>query len=71
MWRIGILSNRWILFGVTSQAVGQAAITYLPVMNDLFRTAPISADAWLRIVVVALFASSVVSVDKRVRRSLG
>ena len=64
-WRIGIFSNRWILGGVAIQAAGQLAITYLPAMNMLFRTAPIPGEAWLRILAVALFASMVVAIDKR------
>ncbi|HET9071863.1 MAG TPA: cation transporting ATPase C-terminal domain-containing protein [Acidimicrobiales bacterium] len=40
VWRIGFFSNRWVVVGVAVQAVGQAAITYLPPMNDLFGTAP-------------------------------
>ncbi|MBE3074423.1 MAG: HAD-IC family P-type ATPase [Actinobacteria bacterium] len=69
VWRVGIFSNRWILGGVAVQAAGQLAITYLPAMNVLFRTAPIPAEAWLRILVVALLASLVVAVDKRLRHS--
>lgn len=68
MWRIGLFSNRWIVAGVTAQTVGQLAITYLPTMNSLFHTAPISAEAWLRIFGIALFASLVVALDKRLRR---
>ena len=49
MWHIGMLSNHWILGGVAVQAVGQIAITYVPAMNSLFQTAPISADAWIRV----------------------
>ncbi len=68
-WRIGLFSNRWVLGGVAVQAVAQLAITYLPVMNTLFRTAPIAPEAWLRIFGVALLASSVVAMDKRLRHS--
>ncbi len=68
-WRVGIFSNHWMLGGVAVQAIGQLAITYVPAMNQLFRTAPIPADAWLRILVVALLASLVVAIDKRLRHS--
>ena len=44
-----MFSNRWIILGVTAQAVAQLAITYLPVMNTVFGTAPIGVGAWLRI----------------------
>ncbi|PVZ06408.1 HAD-IC family P-type ATPase [Actinomycetospora cinnamomea] len=67
-WRIGFFSNRWILVGVTVQALGQAAITYLPAMNTIFDTAPLGGDVWLRILLVAAAASLVVAVDKRLRR---
>jgi cation-transporting ATPase F len=68
MWRIGPLSNRWIVGGVLTQAVAQAAITYLPAMNDLFHTAPINWQVWLRIVAIGVLTSIVVAADKRLRR---
>jgi cation-transporting P-type ATPase F len=67
-WRVGFFSNRWLLGGLTVQVIGQVAITYLPVMNTAFSTAPISADVWLRIFALATAASIVVAVDKRLRR---
>lgn len=67
-WRIGLFSNRWIIVGVTVQAIGQLAITYLPAMNTLFGTAPIDGQAWLRILAVAVVASLVVAADKWLRR---
>ncbi|WP_350275852.1 cation-transporting P-type ATPase [Kribbella sp. HUAS MG21] len=67
-WRIGLFSNRWVILGVTVQAIGQLAITYLPAMNATFGTAPINADAWLRILAIAVAASLVVAADKRLRR---
>ena len=68
-WRIGMLSNRWIIGGVTVQAIGQLAITYLPVMNNAFQTAPINLDVWARIFALAIAASIVVAIDKRARRA--
>ncbi len=65
VWSSGLLTNRWLLVGVTAQALGQAALTYLPVMNRLFQTAPIGGAAWLRIFLVATVAAVVVAIDKR------
>ena len=65
VWRTGPLTNRWLLVGVTVQALGQAAITYLPALNTLFQTAPIGWQTWLRIFLVAGAAAVVVGVDKR------
>ena len=44
--RVGLFSNRWIVVGVTVQVIGQLALTYLPAMNKLFHTAPISGGTW-------------------------
>ncbi len=43
----------------------------LPTMNTVFDTAPIDGRAWLRIVAIALAASLVVAIDKRLRRVSG
>ena len=68
VWRIGFFTNKPLLLGVAVQALGQVAITYLPFMNTLFGTAPISGETWLRILMVAVLATVVVSLDKvRVR----
>ena len=66
-WSVGLFSNPWIIVGVTSQAIGQVAITYLPAMNTVFGTAPIGVGAWLRILGLAVVASLVVAADKRLR----
>jgi cation-transporting ATPase F len=65
VWRVGFFTNRWLLVGVSLQVLGQVAITYLPVMNRVFQTAPIGWEAWLRILLVAAAASLVVGLDKR------
>jgi cation-transporting ATPase F len=65
--RVGLFSNRWIVVGVTVQVLGQLALTYLPAMNQLFHTAPISGHTWLRVLALAVAAWVVVAVDKRLR----
>jgi cation-transporting ATPase F len=67
--RVGLFTNRWILGGVACQAILQLAITYLPVMNDAFETAPIAGPVWLRIFALASLSGLVVAIDKRARRS--
>ena len=68
VWRVGLFSNRWVIIGVTVQALAQGAITYLPAMNTLFDTAPLGGAVWLRILGIAGLAGLVVAVDKRLRR---
>ena len=63
----GCSRNRWIVGGVTVQVIGQLALTYLPAMNRLFRTAPITGASWVRILGLATAAWAVVALDKRLR----
>lgn len=67
VWRIGFFSNRWLIAGVTVQALAQLAFTYLPSMNTIFQSAPISVSAWLRILAIAAAISALVGVDKWLR----
>ncbi|MGZ8821276.1 MAG: cation-transporting P-type ATPase [Aeromicrobium sp.] len=69
-WRITLFSNTWVIVGVGTQVVAQLAITYLPLMNQLFRTAPIPTDAWVRILLLGLAASLVVAIDKQLRHKV-
>lgn len=62
---IGLFSNPAIWYGVATMAVLQLALTYVPLMNRLFATAPIRGQAWLEIFAVGLAALLVVGVEKR------
>ncbi|WP_190853995.1 cation transporting ATPase C-terminal domain-containing protein [Actinomadura sp. RB99] len=70
-WRIRPLSNRWIIPGVTAQAISQLAVTYLPAMNTIFNTAPIGWQVRLRILAIAIAASLMVAIDKRLHHRRG
>ncbi|MQS03726.1 cation transporting ATPase C-terminal domain-containing protein, partial [Streptomyces alkaliterrae] len=67
VWRLGFFSNPWVIGGVLVQLAGQLLITYTPVMNALFGTAPIDAGAWLRVAAFAVLASAVIAADKHFR----
>ena len=64
---IGFFTNRWVLAGSFAMLAAQLLLTYAPVMNRLFHTAPVSAGAWLRITAVAAFTFAAVELEKRVR----
>jgi magnesium-transporting ATPase (P-type) len=59
--KLGLLRNRWLLGGLALSLLLQAAVLYLPVMNQLFHTVPLppASLAWL-----ALLASSVLWVEE-------
>ncbi len=46
MFKLGFFSNRWLILGVVSMVIAQLLFTYAPVMNQIFRTAPIRLHDW-------------------------
>lgn len=68
VFKVGMFSNMWIWFGIGLMAALQLMFTYLPVMNQWFQTAPISFEAWLRILACGLLISVIVGFEKHWRR---
>ena len=64
-WQVGAFSNRWVWIGMVTMFVLQLGLTYLPVANRVFDTAPIGWLAWGQIMVAALVSSVVVALEKR------
>jgi cation-transporting ATPase F len=59
--------NSMLVLGIGLTVGLQLLITYLPLMNTLFRTAPIGLDSWLRALAAATTAFLVVEADKVLR----
>ena len=68
MFSLGVFSNPCVLGGVAIMLVLQGLYTYLPTMNWMFHSTPISIETWGRILVVALVAFFVVGLEKWLRR---
>jgi Ca2+-transporting ATPase len=68
VFKIGFFSNPWAIGGTFLMMALQLALTYLPVMNRFFQTAPIDSSAWLRIFAVGIAAYIIVGVEKWIRR---
>ena len=67
IFSLGIFSNLWVLLGIGLIIAVQLLFTYAPVMNGLFHSAPISGQAWLRIVAVGAIAFAAVELEKWIR----
>ncbi|MBN2242058.1 MAG: cation-transporting P-type ATPase [Acidobacteria bacterium] len=65
---IGFFSNRWAIFGALGMAALQLLITYVPIMNRWFDTAPLSGMDWVKVLGVSLFAYVVTDLEKRFQR---
>jgi len=62
--REGLLGNRFVLYAVGLLILFQLAFTYLPPIQNLFGTAAIGIDVWLRIVLVAVSVLFIVELEK-------
>ncbi len=67
IFSIGWFSNPRLWLGIGLTAVLQIIFTYAPVMNRYLQTAPLDANAWLRILGVAFAALVVVEIEKKLR----
>jgi magnesium-transporting ATPase (P-type) len=67
-WKQGLFSNPWIWAGIGSMAALQMALTYLPVMNRLFQTAPIGLEEWAGIVGFAVLSFAIVALEQGLSR---
>ena len=67
IFSLGIFSNLWVLLGIGLIIAVQLLFTYAPIMNGLFHSAPISGEAWLRIVAVGAIAFAAVELEKWIR----
>jgi cation-transporting ATPase F len=64
-WAVGFLNNRWAILGSLLMAALQLVLTYIPIMNRWFGTAPLTGEEWLKILGVSLIAYLVVEIVKR------
>ena len=67
MFSLGLFSNKWIWVGIISMIMASLAFTYLPIMNQLFHTAPIGLNDWLHIIAVGFTIHIIIAADKKIR----
>jgi magnesium-transporting ATPase (P-type) len=67
IFSLGLFSNIWVWGGIFFMIMAQLAFTYLPIMNQLFHTAPIGLNDWLHIITVGLIIHIVIALDKIIR----
>ena len=68
MFRLGVFSNPWIWAGIAAMTAVQLLFTYLPVMNQLFHTAPIGIIDWMYILAVGVIIYFIIGSEKTMRR---
>jgi magnesium-transporting ATPase (P-type) len=68
---LAFFSNRWAVAGALVMLAAQLLFTYAPAMHRLFHTAPIAAESWLRITLVAAAVFVIVEIEKWLRFGQG
>ncbi|WP_149496329.1 cation-transporting P-type ATPase [Roseiconus lacunae] len=69
MFHVGLLSNLWLWGGVVAMIGLQLMFTYLPVMNQLFGSAPTTWRPWVLAIAAGLLLYVLAEVDKWRQRS--
>ena len=65
---IGLWSNPWVYLGIAVVLVLQLAFTYLPVMNVVFGSAPLSLASWIEATAVAWLIMPIIGCEKWLAR---
>ena len=68
MFSVGLFSNRWVWIGVGTMIALQLAFTYVPLMNQVFHSAPIGSTQWIAILGISLAIYLIVELEKALRR---
>lgn len=68
IFRLSPLSNPFLFYGMVAAVLSQLAAVYVPALQWVFRTEPITGNEWLRILLMALTVVGVVELDKWWRR---
>ncbi|MBD0403702.1 cation-transporting P-type ATPase [Flammeovirga sp. EKP202] len=69
-FRLGFFSNKWLIGGVLIMVGLQLFMTYSPLMNQLFATAPISLEEWGLVIGISLTLYLLVELEKWIRRKV-
>ncbi len=67
IFQLGFFTNMWVFGGVAIMLFVQLGYTYLPFMNRLFQSAPVSFGAWARIITAGFLTYIIVEFEKRLR----
>lgn len=68
IFKISLLSNPFLFLSLIAATIAQLAFIYVPTLQWIFRTEPISLKDWQNILLVALSVIIVVEIDKWLRR---
>ncbi len=68
VFKLGLLTNKWVILGFCLMLVLQLLYTYAPFMNTAFQSEPVGLLAWVKTFGFGLAAYLVVEFEKRLRQ---
>ncbi|MFC2158513.1 cation transporting ATPase C-terminal domain-containing protein, partial [Acidobacteriota bacterium] len=68
IFKMNVLKNPFLLFSMVAAFFAQLAVLYVPALQWIFRTTPISLMGWFEIFCVTITIVFVVEIDKWIRR---
>ncbi|MHB8121409.1 MAG: cation-translocating P-type ATPase [Desulfuromonadaceae bacterium] len=71
IFRMNPLGNPFLFYSMIAAFIAQLAFIYAPPLQWVFRTVPLTATEWLRIIIASSLVVLVVEVDKWLRRCQG
>ncbi len=70
IWKIGIFSNRAMQYAVATSMVLLLAIIYLPFLDPIFDTVPLSLNDWLILTPLILIPAVVSEITKYIAKRM-
>jgi len=71
VFKLKLLGNPFLFYSMIAAFLAQLAVIYVPVLQWIFRTEPISGGEWLQILIVSSSVVVVVEIDKFFRSRIG
>jgi Ca2+-transporting ATPase len=68
IFRLSPVSNPFLFYGMVAAILSQLAVIYVPFLQWIFRTEPITGIEWLGILLISITVVGVVELDKWWRR---
>jgi Ca2+-transporting ATPase len=68
MFKMNLVSNPFLFFSMIAAFFAQMAVIYVPALQWVFRTVPLSVNEWIQIAIVSTTIIIVVEIDKAIRR---
>jgi len=70
VFRMSLLKNPFLLFSMIAAFFAQLAVIYVPALQWIFRTEPITVSGWIEILAVSVSIIIAVEIDKWLRRRM-